>query len=65
MKVKLDENIPVSLAEALASLGHDVQTVIGDSDPFLCSDDAAPFRAALHAPEVARYESSNFSTRSG
>ncbi len=29
MKVKLDENIPVSLAEALASLGHDVQTVIG------------------------------------
>jgi len=29
VKVKLDENIPVSLAEALASLGHDVQTVIG------------------------------------
>ena len=29
MKVKLDENIPVSLAEALASFGHDVQTVIG------------------------------------
>ena len=29
MKVKLDENIPVSLVEALASLGHDVQTVIG------------------------------------
>ena len=29
MKVKLDENIPVSLAEALVSLGHDVQTVIG------------------------------------
>ena len=31
MKVKLDENIPVSLVEALASLGHDVQTVIGQS----------------------------------
>jgi predicted nuclease of predicted toxin-antitoxin system len=29
VKVKLDENIPVSLAEALASLGHDVQTVVG------------------------------------
>jgi predicted nuclease of predicted toxin-antitoxin system len=29
VKVKLDENIPVSLVEALASLGHDVQTVIG------------------------------------
>jgi predicted nuclease of predicted toxin-antitoxin system len=29
VKVKLDENIPVSLVEALASLGHDAQTVIG------------------------------------
>jgi predicted nuclease of predicted toxin-antitoxin system len=29
VKVKLDENIPVSLVEVLASLGHDVQTVIG------------------------------------
>jgi Domain of unknown function (DUF5615) len=28
VKVKLDENIPVSLVETLASLGHDVQTVI-------------------------------------
>jgi predicted nuclease of predicted toxin-antitoxin system len=27
VKVKLDENIPVSLAEALALLGHDVHTV--------------------------------------
>ena len=29
MKVKLDENIPVSLVGALTLLGHDVQTVIG------------------------------------
>ena len=29
MKVKLDENIPVSLAEVIALLGHDVHTVIG------------------------------------
>jgi hypothetical protein len=29
VKVKLDENIPVSLVEALTSSGHDVQTVIG------------------------------------
>jgi predicted nuclease of predicted toxin-antitoxin system len=29
VKVKLDENIPASVAKALASLGHDVQTVIG------------------------------------
>jgi predicted nuclease of predicted toxin-antitoxin system len=29
VKVKLDENIPVSLGEALTLLGHDVQTVIG------------------------------------
>ena len=29
MKVKLDENIPVSLVEALTLLGHGVHTVIG------------------------------------
>jgi len=29
VKVKLDENIPVSLVEALTLLGHDVHTVIG------------------------------------
>jgi hypothetical protein len=29
VKVKLDENIPVMLVEALTLLGHDVQTVIG------------------------------------
>ena len=27
MKIKLDENIPVSLVRVLAGLGHDVQTV--------------------------------------
>jgi predicted nuclease of predicted toxin-antitoxin system len=27
--MKLDENIPVSLVEALTFLGHDVHTVIG------------------------------------
>jgi predicted nuclease of predicted toxin-antitoxin system len=29
VKLELDENIPVLLVEALTSLGHDVQTVIG------------------------------------
>jgi len=29
VKVKLDENIPISLVEALTLLGHDVHTVIG------------------------------------
>jgi len=29
VKVKLDENIPVSVVEALTLLGHDVHTVIG------------------------------------
>lgn len=38
MKIKLDENMPVALAEQLGSLGHDVHTVIeeslaGQSDP--------------------------------
>ena len=30
MKLKLDENIPVSLVEALTLLGHDVHTVAGE-----------------------------------
>jgi predicted nuclease of predicted toxin-antitoxin system len=29
VKIKLDENIPVSLAEVLTLLGHDAHTVIG------------------------------------
>lgn len=38
MKIKLDENMPVSLAEQLRKLGHDVHTVpeealSGQSDP--------------------------------
>lgn len=38
MKIKLDENIPVSLGSVLTSLGHDVDTVrdeglLGKADP--------------------------------
>ncbi len=38
MKIKLDENIPAQLAEALATLGHDADTVAdeklkGQPDP--------------------------------
>jgi predicted nuclease of predicted toxin-antitoxin system len=29
VKVKLDENVPVSVVEALTLLGHDIHTVIG------------------------------------
>ena len=30
MKFNLDENLPVSSAEVLASVGHDVDTVTGE-----------------------------------
>ena len=30
MKLKLDENIPISIAEVLTPLGHDVHTVTGE-----------------------------------
>jgi hypothetical protein len=30
VKFKLDENLPVSSAEVLASVGHDVDTVTGE-----------------------------------
>lgn len=31
MKIKLDENIPARLAQDLRELGHDVETVMGES----------------------------------
>jgi hypothetical protein len=31
MRIKLDENLPVTLASALTNLGHDVHTVTGES----------------------------------
>jgi predicted nuclease of predicted toxin-antitoxin system len=42
MRIKLDENLPTSLAEALAKLGHDVDTVpreglAGRGDPSIWS----------------------------
>lgn len=30
MKIKLDENIPLAVAELLRSLGHDVDTVVSE-----------------------------------
>jgi predicted nuclease of predicted toxin-antitoxin system len=38
MKIKLDENLPRALASKLASMGHDVRTVVeqgiaGEADP--------------------------------
>ncbi|HWB66829.1 MAG TPA: DUF5615 family PIN-like protein [Mycobacteriales bacterium] len=47
MKVKLDENIPVSAASALAAQGHDVDTVHGEG--LAGCDDAAVLRAATSA----------------
>ena len=30
MRIKLDENVPADLAESLADIGHDVDTVVGE-----------------------------------
>ncbi|MCX6377605.1 MAG: DUF5615 family PIN-like protein [Armatimonadetes bacterium] len=44
MKIKLDENMPVSLADVLAALGHDVHTT--QAEGLAGSDDDAVWQAA-------------------
>ncbi len=44
MKFKLDENLPLELAEDLTRLGHDTDTVV--SEGLAGSDDATVVRAA-------------------
>ena len=61
MKVKLDENIPVSLVEALAALGHDVQTVIGQG--LTGRADAEIWRQCLPRPSTSTIVHSEALTR--
>lgn len=44
MRIKLDENMPVMLAEALVALGHDAETV--PAEALKGADDPAVWRAA-------------------
>ena len=44
MQIKLDENLPADLAEILAELGHDVDTVPGEG--LIGREDAAVWSAA-------------------
>lgn len=48
MKVKLDENIPVSTSQVLARIGHDVETVVGEG---LAGHDDATVLAAASSEE--------------
>lgn len=47
MKVKLDENLPLGLVQALTPLGHDVDTVPGEQ--LTGKDDSDVWRAAQFA----------------
>ena len=44
MKVKLDENLPVSASQVLTEIGHDVETVVGEG--LAGSDDPTVLAAA-------------------
>lgn len=44
MKVKLDENLPMSASQILAEFGHDVETVVGEG--LAGRDDSAVLAAA-------------------
>ena len=44
MRFKLDENLPIELADDLGRLGHDVDTVVGEG--LAGSEDAAVVKAA-------------------
>jgi predicted nuclease of predicted toxin-antitoxin system len=48
VKVKLDENIPVSTSQVLMKLGHDVETVIGEG---LAGRDEATVLAAASSED--------------
>jgi predicted nuclease of predicted toxin-antitoxin system len=48
VKIKLDENIPVSTSQVLMEIGHDVETVIGEG---LAGHDDPTVLAAASAEE--------------
>jgi len=69
MKLKLDENMPASLVDALASLGYDTDTV--PQEQLAGKDDATVWAAAQNAerflfryPPISTGISSRFDARS-
>lgn len=46
MKIKLDENLPVSLQQALSELGHDVDTVMSEGIAGHCDADVWRYTCA-------------------
>lgn len=59
MKLKLDENLPESLVEALSELGHDVDNVRGEA--LTGYDDNDVWRAAQQAERVLITQDMDFS----
>jgi predicted nuclease of predicted toxin-antitoxin system len=59
MKIKLDENLPGELAEALASLRHDVHTVVQES--LGGQDDPTIFMAAVREERILFTQDLDFS----
>jgi predicted nuclease of predicted toxin-antitoxin system len=59
MKIKLDENLPGELAEALASLKHDVHTV--PQEGLVGEDDATIFGSAAREGRVLFTQDLDFS----
>ena len=59
MKLKLDENLPASLAQPLAQLGHEVDTVV--QERLAGKDDALVWRAAQAAGRFLLTQDVDFS----
>lgn len=59
MKIKLDENLPIELAELLTAQGHDVHTVPGES--LVGETDETIFRAAVGEDRVLLTQDLDFS----
>jgi len=59
MKVKLDENLPLALVNALSSLGHDVDTAIEEG--LAAEDDDTVWSATQHACRLLVTQDLDFS----
>ncbi len=59
MRIKLDENLPVRLTEALTRIGHDVDTVIQEG--LLGHDDESVWSAAQNAGRFLITQDMDFS----
>lgn len=59
MRIKLDENLPVRLAEALAHAGHEVDTVLGEG--LLGREDEVVWEAAQESKRFLITQDMDFS----